>query len=534
MVNKYYTLTNISIYVLIILLCLLLLSTSDIKQIKNIIPFLNFYQKNQSSKLINSIISINIEEDCPKNSFPFIFYIFQGTTKGCLISNNDLEKDSCSLWDKIFKKTKEIKETKSKNFNNIFSKKLCFTSLNGNNYLSNLKNTNIEENKKYCGILDTTGKKYYIDNEKECPINKIIINNQKNINDDKYTFNSIELIQDKYYLHYSNDFIENNNFLITNESFLISEGLPCIKPDEINTYHIQYILSRANESFICDTNIENKRLDIRYIPIINIRKNELHKYNNINLEDYLYYPFQDVELTLYQIGYIGTDTNFNSEIFPRINEIISDINKISDLNKSNEIIKRIIYSFIFIIIVNLILKYFISDITIYVLNYILLIIIIVNLVIITNIHILIDDLGKFDKYYLNQDNDAIFNLQMKYINKIINDSNERNTKNIWGNVLIFIFICIFNYANHFIFNNPKKSILKYKNENNSSRNNKYYNSINVLKPASYDIKKSNLVKFKEEIELPKINNDKEDKDIFDNDKDEEENNLTTENIINND
>ena len=531
MVNKYYTLTNISVYVIIIIICLALLSTSDLSQIENIIPFLKFYQKNQSSKLIHSIISINPNEECPNNSSPFIFYVFPGTTEGCLISNKELEKNSCSIWTKIFKKTKEIKETSSKNFNIIFSKKLCFISLEENNYLSNLKNTDISENKKLCGILDTIGTKYYIEKDKSCPITKLIINDQKNINKD---FNSIELIKDEYYLHYSNNFNEDNNYLLTNESFFISEGLPCIKPDEINTYHIQYILSKANDSFICDTNIGNKRLDNRYNKIINLKKNELHKDNGINLEDYLYYPFQNVELTLYQIGYIGTDTKFNSEIFPKINEIVSDTNNILDLNKFNEIIKRIIYSFIFIIIVNLIFKYFISDFTIYVLNYILLFIILVYLVINSYIFVLINNLGKFDKYCLNKNNDEIFNLQMKYINEKINDSEKRNIKSIWGNVLLFICICIFNCVNHFIFNNPKKSILKYKKENDFERNKKYYNSINILKPTSYDIKRDDLNKFKEEIELSKINNEKKDEDIFDNDKYEEDNNLTTEYNINND
>ena len=63
--------------------------------------------------------------------------------------------------------------------------------------------------------MDTNGTKYYIENDKECPNNKIIINNKNNINDDKFTFNSVELIKDKYYLYYSNDFNEtddNNNF----------------------------------------------------------------------------------------------------------------------------------------------------------------------------------------------------------------------------------------------------------------------------------------------------------------------------------
>ncbi len=83
--------------------------------------------------------------------------------------------------------------------------------------------------------------------------------------------------------------------------------------------------------------------------------------------------------------------------------------------------------------------------------------------------------------------------------------------------------------NFFIFNNPKNYISKHKNKTDYYQNRKFYNSINVLKPTNFDIKKENLIKFKEEIELPKINKDKEDDNIIDKTKDEEENNLTTEN-----
>ena len=155
--------------------------------------------------------------------------------------------------------------------------------MNENNYLSNLNENKNIGSKKFCGILDTFGTEYYVDIDTKCPINKIIINNEEIINDEKASFISIELIKDKYYLHYSNDYMENDNYLLTNDSFIISEGYPCINPYEINTYHIQYILSKANSTYICKTNIGNKRLDTRYSPIINIKKNELYQDNDIFL-----------------------------------------------------------------------------------------------------------------------------------------------------------------------------------------------------------------------------------------------------------
>ena len=538
MVNKLFTLTNILLFILIIFSSLLLLS-NDISKIKDIIPFLKFYQKNQSSKLIHSIEAVDPKEDCPKNFFPLSLYTYPGTSKGCLISNNTLKKDSCSIWSKLFKSTDEIEETSQKTFDTIFSKKLCAFSYNENNYINNIDNNGEnKENKKLCGLLDTNGIKYYIENDKECPINKIIINNKISVNDDKFTFNSVELIKDKYYLHYSNDFNEtddNSNFLLTDDSLFISEGYPCINPDEINTYHIQYILSNKNNSYICDTNIENKRLDTRYSPIINIQKNVLYQDNNIDLETFFNYPFKDTDLTLYQLGYIGTDSNFNSEIIPNVEKISSDIYSISDFNYINQIIIKIIYSMLFIIVISIICKYFISDNTIYIWNSAVLASILVNFVFNIIVNNSLNNLGVYGKYYLNKNNDEIFNLQMKYINDIINDSKWKNNKIIIGNILIFILLGLFNFINYFVFNNPKNFILKYKGKIDYGQDKKYYNSINLLKPTSFDLKKENSINLKEEIELPRINNEidsdndnDENDNIIDNNKDEEESNLTTE------
>ena len=306
-----------------------------------------------------------------------------------------------------------------------------------------------------------------------------------------------------------------------------------INPDEINTYHIQYILSNKNNSYICDTNIENKRLDIRYAPIINIQKNVLYQDNNIDLQTFFNYPFKDTDLTLYQLGYIGTDSNFNSEIIPKVDKISSDIYSISDFNYINQIIIKIIFSIIFIIVISIICKYFISDNTIYIWNSALLASILVNFIFNIIVNNLLNNLGEFGKYYLNKNNDEIFNLQMKYINDIINDSKRKNNKIIIGNILIFILVCLFNVINYFIFNNPKNFILKNKGKIDYCQDKKYYNSINLLKPTSFDLKKENSLNFKEEIELPKISNEidndnDETDNIIDNNKDEEESNLTTE------
>lgn len=526
MVNKFFTITNISIYIILIIFCILLLSSTDILFIKQIIPFLRFYQNNHSSKLIKEIIAINPNENCPENSSPFQFYVDQGTYKGCLISKNKLEKDSCSLIEKLFKKGKEIKETKEKKFNSIFTKKLCAVPFDESNYITNLDKNKNEKNKKSCGLLDTLGNQFYINIDEKCPINKLIINRAQGINDESANFISLELIKDKYYLHYSNEYT--GSYLITNDSFSISEGYPCINPEEINTYHIQYLLNKANNSFICKTSIDNNRLDTRYIPIISIPKNELYRDNDIMLDNYFNYPFPNADLTLYQLGYIGTDSSFNNYIIPNIGNIISDINTIYNFDKINKYIKKIIYSLIFIIIVSLICKYFISDSTIYIWNFILLVVVLLNLIVNIIINISINNIKNIEQYNPdNNDKKNIFNLQIKYMKNIIIQSKRNNIKNIIGNVLLIIWVGLFNGINYYYFNNPKKYII---NKIDYGDNKKYYNSINVLKPASFDIKKENFIKYKEEIELPKINNEKDNKENINDDSndDEEENNLTTE------
>ena len=114
MVNKLFTITNISIFIIIIIISILLLSSKDISQIKNINPFLKFYKNNHSSKLIKSINVVTSKENCTKDTYPFSLYTYPGTSNGCLISDNELQKDSCSLWTKIFKKAEIIKETNTK------------------------------------------------------------------------------------------------------------------------------------------------------------------------------------------------------------------------------------------------------------------------------------------------------------------------------------------------------------------------------------------------------------------------------------
>ena len=111
MVNKCFPITNIAIYIIIIILCYFLLYENDISKIKQIIHFYKFYTKNKSAKLISSIQAIQPNEECPPDSSPLFFYEYPGTKEGCLISKEKLEVGSCSIITKIFKNYDKIEET---------------------------------------------------------------------------------------------------------------------------------------------------------------------------------------------------------------------------------------------------------------------------------------------------------------------------------------------------------------------------------------------------------------------------------------
>ena len=521
MVKKIFPAINISICIMIVLISYFLLANDDLSKMNQIIPFYNFYTKNKSAKLIKDIKEISPEEDCPKNSSTLLFYKYPGTKEGCLIKENNLEEGSCTLWTKLLNSYVNYDETNEKYFDVLYGKKLCAITFNDYDYISNMN----DEKEKLCGHLDNIGNNFYVKEGEDCPINKIIIDN-KEIIDNNYK--TLELIKDEYYLHYSSDNLNSNNSLLTNESLFISEDLPCINPGEINTFHIQFLLSKANESYICNTVIDNKRLDERYKYISSINQKNLYKDNNIDLDKFVSYPFKEVNLHLYQLGYIGIDKQFIGDILNNSDKFKSDINSITDYNKYNRYITPLIFSSIFLVIINLIFKYFIMDITIYILNFILLVFDLGNLILNIFIFLLLNNFNSLEKYYSNNNNDTIFNSQIKYINDIINEIKEINKKNIIGICIMILLIIIFNLINFCIFNNPNNHLLK--NKDNSVyylKNKKIYNSINVLKP--FEDKKEGNLKHKKEIELSKIcdiNDEENENNIINNTKDEEDNMLT--------
>ena len=121
-------------------------------------------------------------------------------------------------------------------------------------------------------------------------------------------------------------------------------------------------------------------------------------------------------------------------------KFITDINDMSDYNKYNTYIKPFIFSFIFLIIVNLIFKYFIVDITIYILSFFLIALDIAYLVFNIFVFLFLDEFESLDKYNSDERNDETFNEQIKYINNIISESKKINKKNIIGICLMAFLI----------------------------------------------------------------------------------------------
>ena len=504
---------------LILFMIFFLLSSKDISSIVNIRPFINFYKINHSSHLIYSIIPVNSDENCPKGTSPLRLFSNAGTSEGCLISQNILKKGSCSLFDKIFHETKSIKETNEKNFYFLFSKKLCVKK-DSKNYSEIIKkNSVLSDTKKLCGILDSLGTEYYVEEKEECPINTLLINENETINEN---FTSIQL-NEKMYLHYSNIYnngYKNNNenkyYLLSDNFLKFSEGLPCIKPDEKNTFHIQYLLDKDNESYICNTAInidENSkdsivRFDDRYKSIFDIQKNILFDYNNITLENeeqFPLYPYINANLTLYKINYIGINNliDINDETsnqYMLFNQK-ENINQIHSFNQIYIVFIRINSTIFVLFIINFFYKYYIVDDVIYIFNILMIGVSLLIFGFSFYIKILLNQIEKFDKYYNDEKNDAIFRGQLKYIEKILNDANNKNGKIFIYNFLVIVLSILIIILNYFIFNNPGK---KNQQTNLNEKNSKIFSSINVLKPTNFDLKKDKLIKFNEEIELSKM------------------------------
>ena len=185
---------------------------------------------------------------------------------------------------------------------------------------------------KKCGILDTNNRKLCVEENNDCPINKMIIDNNE-LSPNDYKYNTLELKNNKF-LHYTNEAIDNQ--IIVN--FTISAGIPCLDPNEINTEYPQYILDKNFKKYSHKN--ENRFNDNIYNYLDSIQKLQLYKENDIydniiNLPNYPYFSLNE-NINLYSIHYFAMEKEYFDNNF-----ILNEISKANDSNdKYNQKIKE--------------------------------------------------------------------------------------------------------------------------------------------------------------------------------------------------
>ena len=182
------------IFLLLIIISLILSLTFTI--LKN--------SKRHSLEILNSLMNemnkkpiFSLSKSTEQCSNYIIFGEFPGTKKGCdclgikkrrlkSYQKDRITKGSCTR-NQTIAGCKNIKSIDSYNFNVWDSNYLCGDN-NNNNYIYYLnlsvgEGENCPLNYKKCGYLDTLNNIMCIEEELDCPINKIIINNNSNYNE---------------------------------------------------------------------------------------------------------------------------------------------------------------------------------------------------------------------------------------------------------------------------------------------------------------------------------------------------------------
>ena len=205
-------------------------------------------------------ISQSLTGKCNENESIYKLGYFPGIVKGRIYKKR-VYVGKCS---KILgSKCKTINKIDGFDLNKWDGNTFCVNTNSELNYETFIRNS-VENNNecdigfKKCGFLDSNNRIMCIEENNDCPINKIIINNNE-ISPNDYNYKTIPLNNNKY-LHYTNESI--NNAIIVN--FTISSGIPCSDPNEINTKYPQYILDGNFLRYICSKKINGKLNDNIY------------------------------------------------------------------------------------------------------------------------------------------------------------------------------------------------------------------------------------------------------------------------------
>ena len=260
----------------------------------------------QSSPIFS--ISLSLNGQCNEDSQILPIGYFFGTSNG-KYHKNIIKAGKCKKSDSDCQNIKKIIEL---NLYKWDGNSFCVnkkTGLNYEYYLNNSVEYNSECNIgfKKCGILDTNNRILCIEENNDCPINKILINSNE-LPPFDYNYKTLNLNNNKY-LHYTNEAIDNE--IIVN--FTISAGIPCLDPNEINTEYPQYILDKTFKRYSCSHKNENGFNDDIYKYLDFILKSQLYEDNNIynqiiNLKNYPLFSLNE-KMRLYVRNYFGINKN---------------------------------------------------------------------------------------------------------------------------------------------------------------------------------------------------------------------------------
>ena len=341
---------QIIIFLIIILSSLIIcLIFSLLKLSKNSLNIIKSLNNDINNKLIYSISLKQENSACSKNESILIIDNFPGTITGCdcigirksrVKSNHRdrINRGSCSYNESIAG-CRIINSIESKDFiiwdNNTFC--VNYSKYDYEYYL-NLsvgEGENCPSGFKKCGILDSLFHVMCIEENLDCPINKILINNESYYSENNINFNTINLKNNKY-LHYTN---KNINDQVISNFKLNEEGFPCYNPMRYNTIYPQYILLENFESFICIDKFNNSFYDKRYQYLDSISKYKLYNENSLydsltGKPNYPSFSFNS-QIGLYIKNYFGINKHCS------ISENSKISSNIENISHNHEIAKKI-------------------------------------------------------------------------------------------------------------------------------------------------------------------------------------------------
>ena len=285
------------------------------------------YKENWNLSPITNIIEVDLNSNCPKNSWDFFSNEFPGNFKGCdcfNVKSNTYKKkifnETCTK-NQIKKECKNINENDNINLNVWKGKKLCLERMEKkyNFFMLNQfksKKNSCENGFKFCGVFDTKENILCLPENLSCPISNVFIDNEKKVNN----YETIELSND-YYLHFS----KRANEKIYLE-FLANDKKFCFD-GENNFGENDYILSKKKGEKECEK-INKNVYDNRYEKIDEISSNVFYDENNITNKIIVLsgfeFPSDGESVKLFDVPYFSVENkclnkiDFNNLINPNI------------------------------------------------------------------------------------------------------------------------------------------------------------------------------------------------------------------------